>query len=84
MAKIKSNIERVSVGKGDVIDLTLSVMLSGGHFLVEDVPVIGKTTLARCMAESLQCSFNWISGIVGGGDFTALDNDDMSGMFAEW
>ena len=59
-AKIKSNVERVLVGKGDVIDLTLAAMLSGGHILVEDVPGIGKTTLARCMAESLQCSFKRI------------------------
>jgi MoxR-like ATPase len=59
-AKIKANIERVLVGKGDVIDLTLAAVLSGGHVLVEDVPGIGKTTLARCLAESLQCSFKRI------------------------
>ena len=59
-AKIKANIERVLVGKGDVIDLTLAAVLSGGHILVEDVPGIGKTTLARCLAESLQCSFKRI------------------------
>ena len=56
-AKIKTNIEQVLVGKGDVIDLTLAAVLSGGHILVEDVPGIGKTTLARCLAESLKCSF---------------------------
>ena len=59
-AKIKVNIEKVLVGKGDVIDLTIAAVLSGGHILVEDVPGIGKTTLARCMAESLQCSFKRI------------------------
>ncbi len=59
-AKIKANIEKVLVGKGDVIDLTTAAVLSGGHILVEDVPGIGKTTLARCMAESLQCSFKRI------------------------
>jgi MoxR-like ATPase len=59
-AKIKTNIEKVLVGKGDVIDLTLAAVLSGGHILVEDVPGIGKTTLARCLAESLQCSFKRI------------------------
>ena len=57
---IKSNIEKVLVGKGDVIDLTLAAVLSGGHVLVEDVPGIGKTTLARCLAESLHCSFKRI------------------------
>ncbi len=45
-AKIKANIEQVLVGKGDVIDLTMAAVLSGGHILVEDVPGIGKTTLA--------------------------------------
>ena len=59
-AKIKANIEKVLVVKGDVIDLTLAAVLSGGHILVEDVPGIGKTTLARCLAESLQCSFKRI------------------------
>ena len=59
-AKIKANIEKVLVGKGDVIDLTLAAVLSGGHILVEDVPGIGKTTLARCLADSLQCSFKRI------------------------
>ena len=60
VAKIKANVERVLVGKGDVIELTLAAVLSGGHILVEDVPGIGKTTLARCLAESLQCSFKRI------------------------
>jgi len=58
--KIKSNIERVLVGKGGVIELTLAAILSGGHVLIEDVPGIGKTTLARCLAESLGCSFKRI------------------------
>jgi len=59
-AKIKTNIEKVLVGKGDVVDLTLAAVLSGGHILVEDVPGIGKTTMARCLAESLQCTFKRI------------------------
>ena len=59
-AKIKANIEQVLVGKGDVSDLTIAAVLSGGHILVEDVPGIGKTTLARCMARSLQCTFKRI------------------------
>ena len=59
-ARIKSNIERVLVGKGGVIELTLAAILGGGHLLVEDVPGIGKTTLGRCLAESLGCSFKRI------------------------
>jgi len=58
--KIKSNIERVLVGKGGVIDLTLAATLSGGHILIEDVPGIGKTTLARTLADSLDCTFKRI------------------------
>ena len=59
-ADIKANIERVLVGKSLVVDLSLAAVLSGGHILVEDVPGIGKTTLARCLAESLRCSFRRI------------------------
>ena len=59
-AGIKANVERVLVGKSLVIDLSLAAVLSGGHILVEDVPGIGKTTLARSLAESLRCSFRRI------------------------
>ncbi|MFQ6029551.1 MAG: AAA family ATPase [Dehalococcoidia bacterium] len=59
-AKIKANIGQVLVGKDDVIDLTLAAILSGGHILVEDVPGIGKTTLARSLASSLDCVFRRI------------------------
>ena len=59
-ANIKASIETVLVGKGQVIDLTLAAVLSGGHILVEDVPGIGKTTLARSLAESLKCTFKRI------------------------
>ncbi len=59
-AKIKANIETVLVGKGGVIELTLAAILSGGHLLIEDVPGIGKTTLGRCLALSLDCTFKRI------------------------
>ena len=59
-ADIKANMELVLVGKGGVIDLTLAALLSGGHILIEDVPGIGKTTLARCLASSLDCTFKRI------------------------
>jgi len=58
--KIKANVEKVLVGKGDVIELTLAAILSGGHILIEDVPGIGKTTLARALASSLNCTFKRI------------------------
>ena len=59
-ARIKANIERVLVGKGGAIELTLAAILSGGHLLIEDVPGIGKTTLGRCLAESLGFRFKRI------------------------
>ena len=59
-AAVKSSIGKVLVGNEPVIELTLAAVLSGGHILIEDVPGIGKTTLARSLAESLQCSFRRI------------------------
>jgi MoxR-like ATPase len=58
--KIKENIEKVIVGKGDVIDLCLVAVLCQGHILIEDVPGIGKTTLAKAIARSLGCTFRRI------------------------
>ena len=57
---IKANVERVLVGKGEVVELTLAAILSGGHILIEDVPGIGKTTLGRALADSINCSFKRI------------------------
>lgn len=59
-ADIRANIARVLVGKDDVVELILAAVLSGGHILVEDVPGIGKTTLARALANSLDCVFRRI------------------------
>lgn len=59
-AQIKSNIGQVLVGKDDVVELILAAVLSGGHVLIEDVPGIGKTTLARSLANSLDCVFKRI------------------------
>ena len=59
-AGVKASIEQVLVGKGQVIDLALAAVFSGGHLLIEDVPGIGKTTLARSLAESLSCTFRRI------------------------
>ena len=59
-ATIRDNIQRAIVGKDEVIEFTLVALLSGGHILVEDVPGIGKTTLARSLAYSLDCEFRRI------------------------
>lgn len=60
MARIKGNVGQALVGKAAVVELTLAAVLSGGHILVEDVPGIGKTTLARALANSLDCQFKRI------------------------
>ena len=44
--QIKSNMEKVIVGKSETIDLVLAALLAGGHILLEDVPGTGKTMLA--------------------------------------
>jgi MoxR-like ATPase len=59
-ARIRANIARVIVGKDNVIELALVALLSEGHILLEDVPGIGKTTLAKAIARSLDCTFKRI------------------------
>lgn len=56
-ATLKKNIARVLVGKDSVVELALVALLCEGHLLLEDVPGIGKTTLARAIARSMLCSF---------------------------
>src|SRR5581483_5462387 len=58
--RVRGNIGRVIVGHADVIDLVLVALLSDGHILIEDVPGIGKTTLAKAIARSIGCSFKRI------------------------
>jgi MoxR-like ATPase len=55
--QVKANIEKVIVGKGESIELALVALLCEGHILIEDVPGIGKTTLAKAIARSLGCTF---------------------------
>jgi MoxR-like ATPase len=58
--RIKSNVQKVVVGKNDAIDLALVALLCRGHALLEDVPGIGKTTMAKALAASLDCEFRRI------------------------
>jgi MoxR-like ATPase len=55
-ARIAANIGRVVEGKPDVVRLTLVVLLAEGHLLIEDVPGVGKTTLAKALAASLDAT----------------------------
>jgi MoxR-like ATPase len=55
-----TNISRVIRGKADVIELALLCLVSEGHLLVEDVPGVGKTSLAKAMATSIDCSYGRI------------------------
>jgi MoxR-like ATPase len=55
-----SNIEKVIVGKRETVELSVITLLCQGHLLIEDVPGVGKTMLARSVARSIGCSFSRI------------------------
>ena len=57
---VRQSVSRVIVGKEEIIDLLMVALLCEGHVLFEDVPGIGKTTLAKSLARSLGCSFQRI------------------------
>ena len=54
--RITANIDRVIEGKHDTIRLGVAVLLAEGHLLIEDVPGVGKTTFAKALARSIDCS----------------------------
>lgn len=58
--KVIANIEKVIIGKRSSVELAVISLLCQGHLLIEDVPGVGKTVLARSMARSLGCSFSRI------------------------
>ena len=60
LSKMIHNIEQIIVGKREVIELTLITLLAGGHLLLEDVPGVGKTTLAKTLAQTIDSGFTRI------------------------
>lgn len=58
--KVINNVEKVIIGKHEEIKLTLVGLLCRGHLLIEDVPGVGKTMLARSIAQSIGCTFRRI------------------------
>lgn len=57
---VVAEVEKVLAGKSEVVELAVTALLAGGHLLLEDVPGVGKTTLARCLARALDCRFSRI------------------------
>src|ERR1700686_1171632 len=60
VAALQANVERVIRGKSEVVQYCIAALLSKGHILLEDVPGVGKTTLAHALARSLSLSFQRI------------------------
>lgn len=58
--RLRKNIERTIRGKTESVDKVITCLLAGGHILIEDLPGLGKTTLAYCLARSIDCSFSRI------------------------
>src|SRR5438067_8107987 len=58
--ELQAAIERVIKGKPEAVRLAIVTLIAGGHLLVEDVPGVGKTTLAHALARALHCTFQRI------------------------
>src|SRR5258708_2541843 len=59
---VRANVAQLIVGKLEVIDLLLVALLSNGHVLLEDVPGMGKTVMAKALARSLDATFQRVQG----------------------
>jgi MoxR-like ATPase len=81
--RITANIDRVIEGKHDIVRLGVAVLLAEGHLLVEDVPGVGKTTFAKALARSIDCTVRRVqftpdllpSDVTGVSVYNAEDRD---------
>ena len=65
---LRESINRVFIGKEDVVEDLLVCLMAGGHVLLEDVPGVGKTSLAGVLAKTTSCSFDTVyAGYAAGG-----------------
>jgi MoxR-like ATPase len=60
IAQLKKSVESVVRGKGSAVEMAIVALLARGHLLIEDVPGVGKTTLAYALARSFDCTFHRI------------------------
>jgi MoxR-like ATPase len=83
---LQTEIERVIRGKPDAVRLAIVTLLAGGHLLVEDVPGVGKTTLAHALARALDCSFQRIqfTSDLLPSDVIGLSVYDQNASMFEW
>src|ERR1017187_7611964 len=58
LGRLRANMRRAILGKDDVIEQLLVCLAAGGHILIEDLPGVGKTTLAYALARSTDCAFS--------------------------
>ncbi|MBB6049902.1 AAA family ATPase [Armatimonas rosea] len=58
--RVMAQVETVIIGKHETVEMALVTLLVGGHLLIEDIPGVGKTTLAKTLAQSLGCAFKRI------------------------
>lgn len=58
--RVLDQVETVIIGKHETVEMALVTLLVGGHLLIEDIPGVGKTTLAKTLAQSLGCAFKRI------------------------
>jgi MoxR-like ATPase len=86
IALLQTEVERVIRGKPESVRLAIVTLLAGGHLLVEDVPGVGKTTLAHALARALDCSFQRIqfTSDLLPSDVIGLSVYDQSSSQFEW